>query len=272
MQIEKVLDVKGLRHNAGALIFPALLLAAILVELLLPGLAVWLGLPCFVLGFPHGAADEQGGVFTAYRTERIGAYVLVAASVGALYLVQPLVGLTLFFALSAWHFAREGEHGSAAGSWAVALLAIGGSMVFQPRATTSILSAATGTSVPELYAMVLAAVGALGVVLAIAAASRAQSRAFEALLAVAAVALLHPVLAVGIIFLGTHALPVQRSQIVRYGPQTVRDAVGITSIAAMIGAVVIAWAVIQGLIQIPVAAAVAFGLATPHMITDRLDK
>ncbi len=145
-------------------------------------------------------------------------------------------------------------------------------MLFQPQMTAAILSSAIGAPIPHPFAALLAILGATGLLLAIAALVRAEARGSEAILTAIAVAFLNPVLAVGLIFLTTHAWPVQWSQITRYGARTVLNAVGLTSIAAAIGASVLVWAVVQGILAISMAAAIAFALAMPHMLTERLDR
>ena len=80
----------------------------------------------------------------------------------------------------------------------------------------------------------------------------------------------HPVLAVGLVFFTGHALPIQLRQLRRYGSAAVLRAVGWPTGIAVAGAALMAGAVASGWIALPLAAALAFGFATPHMLTDRL--
>ena len=263
---------RGLRLNAGALLASVGLLVALMIQIFAPGLAVAAGIACFVLGLPHGAGDEQSGTLRPLAPVRIAAYLIISAAIAALYLAQPLAGLALFLALSSWHFARGDKGAVSPIALSVALVAVGGSMLFQPHATGTVLSAITGVALPTAFTWVLAAVGLAGVALTLATVVKGYRGSAQAVAAVIAVTLLHPVLAVGVIFLTTHALPIQISQIEKYGTEAVWRAVALPSILAIVGTAALALAVVSGWLALPVVAAIAFALATPHMITERLER
>ncbi|TKD50121.1 Brp/Blh family beta-carotene 15,15'-dioxygenase [Sphingomonas baiyangensis] len=230
--------------------------------------AVALGLLMFAAGMPHGAADDDGTTIRRFGLPHAAAYVVAAGAVAAFMLAAPLTGLTLFFLLSAWHFAHSGQ-GPAPRRWGIAMIAVAGSALWRPDETAAVLQTILGEPVPPWWLATLAAAGALGVVLALPA---LRTRPADATLwsALAAVLLFHPVLAAGMVFLVAHAVPVQQRQIERYGVAAVCAAVSPTTLAAVLGALALATLVATGMLALPVATALAFGMATPHMLGDRL--
>ena len=257
---------KGLRLRAGALLPWALLALAAAVQLAGTGPAIALGLAFFIAGLPHGAADDDGRRIARWKPLGIAVYLLVAASLALFALAQPLAALVVFLLLSAWHFAT---HEPGLYGWAIGLTAIGGSALWQGEATAAVFAAVTGAPVPGAMMMALAAVGGTGLVLAALSARRDPA---GSVLLLAAPALLHPVLAVGLIFLAAHAAPVLASQMQRYGVGNVARAVWPTALAAALGSAALIAAVLLGWTALPLAAAFAIALATPHMLLDRLDE
>ena len=220
----------------------------------------------------HGAGEEEDGGIARLGWAQAAAYIVVGIAVAGLFLALPLAGLVLFLALSAWHFARSDCRMGQAARLAIAALAIGGSALFQPQTTAQVFTAAMGEPAPVLLVRLLALAGVAGAGAALYALFRNQRGCGEAMLALGATALLHPVLAVGLVFLLGHALPIQRRQLRRYGSAAVTRAVLWPTLLAIAGAALLAAGVLSGWLALPVAAALAFGLATPHMLTDRLER
>ena len=248
----------------------ALLAVCTAVSLLGTGAAIAMGLALFLAGFAHGAGDEQAGTLRPFALAPAAAYVVAGLAVAALFLALPLAGLTLFLLLSLWHFARSGR-GDAIGRAAFACLAVGGSALLRMDETSSVFAALLGSAPPHGWMLALAATGAAGLTLSVATFVRGR---FDAALAatLVAVALLHPVLAVGFAFAVGHAFPLQGSQIRRYGWRDVIAAQGPTASIALLGALAMAALVLSGHLPLPWAAALAFGMATPHMLSERLER
>ena len=255
---------KGLRLRAGALLPWALLALAAAVQLAGTGPAIALGLAFFIAGLPHGAADDNGRRIARWKPLGIAVYLLVAASLALFALAQPLAALAAFLLLSAWHFAAHepGWHGLAIGA-----TAIGGSALWQGEATAQVFAAVTGAPVPGAVMLPLAMFGAAGVGLALGSIRRKPA---GALVLLGAPALLHPVLAVGLIFFAIHAAPVLAGQLRDYGTTKVIRAAWPTALAAALGSGALIAAVMLGWVPLPLAAALAISLATPHMLLDRL--
>ena len=232
--------------------------------------AIACGIVLFVLGFAHGAADEDGGAIAPLRLAQLPAYLAIGLAGVALFLASPLLALALFLLLSAWHFGTTRETGDVQTRIAVALLAIGGSALVQREETAGVFDAITGSGVPAVFMTGLAFLGAAGAVLAIYALIARKSGCIQAAGSLALVSLFHPVLAVGAIFLLAHALPVQRAQIARHGASNVRRAVRWATGGALLGTgALVAWVAISPA-ALPLAVALAMGMAIPHMLLDRV--
>ncbi|WP_067789304.1 Brp/Blh family beta-carotene 15,15'-dioxygenase [Paraurantiacibacter namhicola] len=247
-----------------------LLSLAALAQLAGTGAAIALGIGFFLAGFAHGAAEHQSGTLRAFRLLDAAAYVLAGLAVAALFLAMPLAGLTLFLLLSAWHF-QHSAGGDRLARWAYALTAVGGSALWQGEATAEIFAALLGQPIPQPWMLVLAVAGGAGLVLAIAALGR-RPHGWSLIACVAATALLHPVLATGLAFFLGHAWPMQHAQARRFGWSEVIRAAAPTAIPAMLGALAIAAFVLVGILPLVWAAALAFGMATPHILTERLER
>ncbi|MBH5323522.1 Brp/Blh family beta-carotene 15,15'-dioxygenase [Aurantiacibacter sediminis] len=232
--------------------------------------AITLGLLFFLVGVAHGAGDEQDGTIHPYRLAGAAAYVVTGLAVAALFMSLPLAGLTLFLLLSAWHFAHSTE-GQAARKAGFALTAIGGSALWQGGATTQVFAAVLGMDTPPSFILALAGLGATGLALSVWSLAR-NWRDPVLLSTIVATAALHPVLAVAFAFAAGHALPIQQAQIRRYGWRDVAKAAGLTTVLAVLGALAIAALVVAGNMALPIAAALAFGMATPHMLAERLER
>lgn len=248
------------------------LIAAAVAQLMGNQIAITLGLALFVAGLAHGAGDENDNAIRVFRPVHVFAYIVAGSAVAAIFLLAPTAGITLFLALSAWHFARSDSAMHQTVRLAIAGLAIGGSALFRLDETAAVFIAIAGGPVTPLLAGVAAMLGAAGVGAAVWALARARRGAAHAIVALLATAFLQPVLAVGVIFLTAHAIPVQQRQIRRYGSAAVWHAVAVPTVIASLGAAAIAYAVWAGLMALPLAAALAFGLATPHMLTERLER
>ena len=263
---------KGPWHDAGALFAWAALALATAAQLYSGMAPLVVGLALFAAGLAHGAGEEEDGTIRAFGAIHVAAYLLVGAAVAALFLAAPLAGLALFLALSAWHFAHsDGSFGPHART-AIAALAVGGSALLRPRGTRRVFELATGGEVPPEFVTLLGVAGAVGLALAALALWKNQRGCGEAAIAAGAVLLFDPVLAVGTIFLVGHAIPVQRRQIARYGARAVWRAVALPTLVATGGALALALAVTFGWLPLGIAVALAFGLATPHMLTERLER
>ena len=249
-----------------------MLIAAIAAQFAGPGYALACGLILYVLGFAHGAGDEQDGELRRFGALHVAGYLVVGAAIAALFLAAPLAGLVLFLALSAWHFARSDCAFSATSRLAIAALATGGSALFQRRETTAIFEQITAGSVPSELVVAFSVAGGVGVALAILALIRGESGSGHAVLSLGAVALFDPVLAVGLIFVLAHAVPVQQRQIASYGVPAIMRAVALPTGIAIDGAATIVALVANGLLAMQIAVALAFGMATPHMLTERLER
>ncbi|KLE32360.1 hypothetical protein AAW00_12985 [Aurantiacibacter luteus] len=249
---------------------PFILLAAVAAQLAGGGAAIALGLAFFLAGTAHGAGDEQGGTIRPWNVIGAAGYVVAGLAVAALFVAAPLAGLTLFLLLSAWHFARS-TGGTRARQVAFALSAVGGSALWQTGRTEAIFAAVLGMPIPGVWMTGLAILGGAGLLLA---AWALGKRWRDPLLwsVLAATALLHPVLAVGFAFLAGHALPMQQAQVRRHGWRAVLAAQGPTTALAVLGAAAIAALVLTGHLALPLAAALAFGMATPHMLSERLER
>ena len=242
-------------------------LVAVIAQLAGQAAAIWTGLALFLLGFAHGAAEEAGDTLRAPAPATIAFYLLTGAAFAALYLALPLVGLAAFLALSCWHFARSDTGLPPFANAAIALLSIGGSVLFQPAATAAIFAAMIGAALPHWFMLLLAIAGAAGVLLALASLRAATTP----LIAIAACALLHPVLAVGAIFLAAHALPVQAAQARPSGWRAVLRAQAPATLAALVGSAALVALYVTGNVPLGWLIAAALGMAIPHVLIDGLE-
>ena len=232
--------------------------------------AIGMGLVFFLLGTAHGAGDEQDGAIRRFGVWAALAYIVAGLAIAAFFALMPLAGLTLFLSLSVWHFARS-DPTSLHRGLAFAALATGGSMLFRFAETAAIFAALVGELAPLPWLYVWAIIGAAGVGLAAVHLWR-HPRDLAIWMTLGAVALLHPVLAVGMAFLLGHALPLQREQVERHGLRAVIAAQGPTTLLAMLGAAALAALWLNGWLPLTLLAALAFGLATPHMLSERLER
>ena len=247
-------------------LWPIALIAAI-AQLAGHATAIWTGLALFLLGFAHGAAEETGHTLRAPAPATIAFYLVTGAAFAALYLALPLVGLAAFLALSCWHFARSDTGLPPNSNAAIALLSIGGTALFQPAATAEIFDAMIGIAPPDWFMLLLAIAGATGVLLAFASLRAATT----ALIATGACALLHPVLAVGAIFLAAHALPVQAAQARQSGWRTLIRAQAPATLAALAGSAAMMALYLTGNVPLGWLVAAALAMAIPHILVDGLE-
>ena len=225
----------------------------------------------FAAGLFHGAADESDGEIRRYTALRGFAYVVVAAGVSALYLAAPLAGLTTFLLLSAWHFATSACSFDRFARYGIAGLVVGGSALFRPIETGDIFAAITAGEFPPVLLTAFAALGVGGALCAVIAAVQGRRGAAHALGALMATAVLAPPLAVGLVFFAAHAVPVQQRQVASHGQVAVLRAVAPAGMIALGGAAFLALGITVNLVPLTLAVALAFGLATPHMLSDRLE-
>ena len=264
---------RGSRLAAGApYVFISLFAVAGLAQLAGSAVALAVGIGLFVLGLGHGAGDENDGELRAYSWVLIAAYVVIGLAISALYLAWPVLGLSIFLAFSAWHFARSDSGMSLLPRLAIAGLAVGGSALLRPEATAGVFGAALGETPPASLLLLLAGVGGAALLAAAVSIALRHTGASSTGLAALACLLFHPVLAVGLIFFGMHALPVQNRQIARYGARKVFKAIALPTAVATFAAAAIALVVWNGWLALELAMALAIGMATPHMLTERLER
>ena len=228
-----------------------------------------LALTLFMAGIVHGAGEEGDGTIAPMPMLRAAFYVLASLAVAALYLAAPVAGLALFFGLSAWHFGRELD-GSPLSGAGLGFVAIGGSALTRPAETQAVLSVLTGSPLSDPAIMGLGAIGLTGAALAFVALGRCERHAVWPFLALLTVGVLPPVLAVATIFVALHAIPVHRRQARAYGWKASLKAAWPATAIAIIGATTIILGVAFDWLVLPVAAALAFGFASPHMVGERL--
>ena len=272
MRFVRTAKARGPWHDAGALLSWAAVTLAVVAQVAGAAYAVAAGLVFFVMGLAHGAGDENEGGIARIKLVHAAAYLVTGAAVAGLFLFAPLAGLALFLALSAWHFGRSDCAFAPVTRYAIAGLAVGGSALFRPDATTDAFAVIVGADVPILIVRVLALLGVAGTGAALWAMVRGMRGFGHAVIALGATLAFDPVLAVGLIFLTAHAIPVQQRQIATYGKRTVWRAVALPTLIATTGALAIALLVWTGHLPLPLAIALAFGMATPHMLTERLER
>lgn len=191
------------------------------------------GLAFFAAGISHGAGDEDDAGLHSYTLPLAAAYLIAGTAIASIYLISPVFGLVLFLLLSGWHFAR------------------------------------TDCALDQLARNAVAGLaGIIGLGFAIVAALQNRAGYEHAVLAGLATMSLEPPLAVGLIFLISHALPVQLRQIDAYGPKRVLNAVGLASLFALAGTFLLGVATWYGILPPPVSVALAFGFATPHILSE----
>ncbi len=266
------LQRKGPWHDAAALVSWGAIIFAGLAQIAGTPWSVGVGLLFFLLGLAHGAGDENDGRIARITLIHAAAYLVAGTAVAGLLLVLPLAGLVLFLALSAWHFARSDVALAPITRYAIAGLAVGGSALFRQTETLAIFQFVTGDVVPSSFIRLLAVIGGGGTVCAAIALMKSKRGFGHAIVALATTVFLHPVLAVGLIFLVAHAIPVQQRQIAAYGKAAVIRAIAIPSVIATAGAALVAGLVATDVLALPVGVALAFGMATPHMLTERLER
>lgn len=266
------MNKRGPWQNAGALFSWVVVALAVIAQFAGEDFAICLGLVLFVLGLSHGAGDEQDDTLASFTLVHAAAYVVIGAAVAGLFLVEPLGGLALFFALSAWHFSRSDCRFDQTTRIAIAGLAVGGSALFRANETAEVLSFVTGEDLPVNFLRFLALAGIGGTGFALYAFIKGRRGFGHAVVAGLSTAFLQPVLAVGLIYLIAHAMPVQERQIAAYGMHRVLRAVALPTAIATLGAVALAVAVFLGDLPTQIAVALAFGMATPHMLTERLER
>ena len=255
-------------HVAGFRAF-ALLAVCVACQLVSEPLGYGAALLLALGGLAHGAIEEdERGIFSL-GLGHAAIYLLAATAIFGFWMASPLAGLTLFLALSAWHFIVSAKEGQSFG-WTVALLTIGGSALFRPNETINVFSAITGTAVPDLFVIILGFLGAVGIVFALCMGLRARRHAPRLAAAVGAVAFLQPVLAVAFVFFSLHAWPVTRRLCDDYGRAAFVKASAIPTMLALCGVVAIAALIEFGMIHWQAAAAIMVALATPHMLIDRV--
>ena len=242
-------------------------LVAVIAQLAGHAATIWTGLALFLLGFAHGAAEEAGDTLRAPAPATIAFYLVTGAAFAALYLALPLVGLAAFLALSCWHFARSDTGLPPISNAAIAVLSIGGTALFQPVATAAIFAAMIGAAPPHWFMFPLAIAGAGGVLLSLA----SLRASIIPLIAAAACALVHPVLAVGAIFLAAHALPVQAAQARQSGWHAVLSAQAPATLAALVGSAALVALYLTGNVPLGWLVAAALGMALPHVLVDGLE-
>lgn len=201
----------------------------------------------------------------------LAAYIVIGAGFAALFVMAAEIAITLFFALSAWHFSQEHSGFGRVTRLAIAALAVGGSALFRPETTAWVIATLVGSTVPDALMMALAVVGGAGSIFAGISVVQRDTGWQHAAVCLLAAILFDPVLAVAYIFLIGHAWPIQRAQILRYGLMPTVRAVCWPTLAAAAGAVVLMATVIAGIVPLAFAVALAIGMAVPHMLVERIE-
>nr|BAT31065.1 hypothetical protein [Fulvimarina pelagi] len=245
-------------------------LLAVLAQLAGPTAAAMVAALYFACGLPHGASNEQRASLSAFAPLEIVAYVVTGMAAAAFIFAEPVAGLILFLALSAWHFASDRRDHTLVTGVGIALLLVGGSALFRRSATADVFASLIGTTVPNPVMSIIAAAGALGCLLALHTVWKEPRARNLALTAIGAPLLLDPVLAVGLLFLLFHAGPAQIEQVRNFGLRAVRHAAGWPSIAALAIAIAGCLLVAYGGLPMPILAAIFGGMTVPHMLTLRL--
>jgi len=234
--------------------------------------SILVGLALFAAGLPHGFIRGTS------RNPRLSSpfywagYVVAGALTFAAFLVTPLVALAAFLALSLWHFAMSDALGSRSANAAIAGLAVGGSALFRPDATGAMLGYVAGRPLPEAILDVLAVPGAAGAIMALALIARKPGEHWPLSLAIAVVAGVHPVLAVGAIFYLYHAARIQaRLEAARSTWIFPLILVGALSFA-LAGSQTLAAISSPGPAMIAIASAAAIAIIVPHLIEDLIDR
>lgn len=261
----------GLPLGAGAQFLFCTLAGVTMVQLVGTQAATAAGLALFLLGISHGAGDENGGAIRPWSALQIAAYLFVGLALTAFTIAAPLTGIVAFLMLSAWHFATSDAGAGRIVHFATAGLAIGGSALFRPQETAAVLGSLTGSPLPDAVMLVLACGGAIGAGCAMVAIATGVPGRLCAGACLLAAVIFSPVLAVGFIFFVGHAWPIQLRQIESYGPTATLRAVRWRTLAAFSGNLALIGAVLAEWLTLPIAAAVAIGMATPHMLIERVE-
>lgn len=230
------------------------------------------GIALFAASLPHGLMREGKLNPRLGAPSYIALYIAAAGASLAAFLLAPHTALAGFLALSLAHFAASDALASRLANLTVGLLAIGGSAFFQPGPTAAMLGAVIGAPIPDAFVAVLRAAGLAGALAAGAAALRGEWQAGWLVCALALVAALQPVLAVGAVFYLFHAAPIQRRGFGAAG----RKAQPIMLAAALLAASGIAQFAPRLAQSNPdtLALVCAAGLAlfVPHLLEDASDK
>lgn len=261
---------EGLRLDAGALLAMAAVCAAVVAQVVGGAFSTAVALMLFAAGMLHGAGDEDEERIRPFSLAHAAGYIAFASAVASLYLVSPVSGLISFLAISGWHFATSRCGFDRSSHLAIGGCTIGGGALFHGAQTAKVFGSITGEPIPGLLMAVLALAGLVGVACAGYALLRMARGAAHAVTGGLAVLLADPVLAVALIFFVAHALPTHRQQISEHGLEDVRRATLPTGLLALTGSLILVALAAAGLVTLPFAAAIAFGLATPHMLTERV--
>ncbi len=248
-----------------------------------PTSAVAIVVAAVVIGLPHGALDVAIGPRMANPIAFFGAYLLLAATTVAVWLLVPLLGFVMFFLASWFHFARgDADHHRQLGSAGMLLgistagCAIGLPLALHSATVVPVLSDLLGTSV-KLSAEQAAAIGATiaypsivcGLVAGIAA---LQIRRFDAVVELTVIALLavvvHPLVSFALYFSLWHSprhlisLDVDRRAVLPT----------VAATAATLASAALVWRFVEPSTQ--VATQVIFiglaGLTAPHLVVTEL--
>ncbi|MDG1825228.1 MAG: Brp/Blh family beta-carotene 15,15'-dioxygenase [Henriciella sp.] len=156
------------------------LLAGLTVSLIffiLPPLSVTvqviaLGIAVAFLGLPHGAIDayitHQEGLWRSAGGLAVfaGIYALIALTVIGTWILMPILSLSAFLVISAWHFGADANARSQVERWLFGGLLLSLPSFFHPANVASLFEAISGPSAVGLVPVlqVLAPVAAIGVI------------------------------------------------------------------------------------------------------------
>ena len=170
-----------------------------------------------LFGIPHGAFDyavaKKEGLISTRRSAVLflGAYLCLAAGSFFLWMVLPVVGLTLFLTLSVWHFSHDWQARGGLFRSAMALLVVFGPLVFWPQLVLGYFDVLLFGQLPTVSPDALKIFGGLLAALCILACGikllkRQWHDLLEGVLLLAGVVLYEPLIFFVIYFCGLHSV------------------------------------------------------------------
>ncbi|WP_260482396.1 Brp/Blh family beta-carotene 15,15'-dioxygenase [Sphingomicrobium flavum] len=224
--------------------------------------------PAFILcalGMLHGAVDMRGHRIVLPDAGFVIAYLAIGLVAAITIWLAPLHGLIGFFALSAWHFAREEQARDtpAPAAWGEGLVLIGAVFLLRPQATEALLQS-MGTIWPAGATIWLALIGATGFALML-----VGRRWTRTALLLGGYALFDPLLGIALHFAMLHAAPrFFELAAASSWPRLFRAAAPFAALA-IVGGGLLLGGVAAGAIAPALFTAAALAILIPHMLMDR---